>query len=135
MNRLWVRLSLAFGLVTLTAIIIAALLANYQVSTEFRQFVTHGQMIDTVAPELVQFYAAAGSIRDFMELGGPVLNAIALVILVMWILILERFQTYRRLGEAGIDAGTVEGTGPGGRVTKEDAVRAVEQPGASPAPA
>jgi two-component system OmpR family sensor kinase/two-component system sensor histidine kinase BaeS len=61
MNRLWVRLSLAFGLVTLTAIIIAALLANYQVSAEFRQFVTHGQMIDTVAPELVQYYAVAGS--------------------------------------------------------------------------
>ena len=61
MNRLWVRLSLAFGLVTLTAIIIAALLANYQVSAEFRQFVTHGQMIDTVAPALVQYYAATGS--------------------------------------------------------------------------
>ena len=61
MNRLWVRLSLAFGLVTLTAIIIAALLANYQVSTEFRQFVTHGQMVDAIVPELVQHYAAAGS--------------------------------------------------------------------------
>ena len=61
MNKLWVRLSLAFGLVTLTAIIIAALLANYQVSTEFRQFVTHGQMMDTMLPELTQYYAANGS--------------------------------------------------------------------------
>ena len=52
MNKLWVRLSLAFGLVTLTAIIIAALLANYQVSTEFRQFVTHGQMMDTMLPPM-----------------------------------------------------------------------------------
>jgi two-component system OmpR family sensor kinase len=60
-KKLWVRLSLAFGLVTLTAIIIAALLANYQVSTEFRQFVTHGQMMDTVAPELVRYYATNGS--------------------------------------------------------------------------
>ena len=36
------------------------------------------------------------SVRDFLELGGPVLNIIALVIFVMWMLILERlayFQT------------------------------------------
>jgi len=36
------------------------------------------------------------AIRDFMELGGPVLNAIALVILLMWILILERVLYFRR---------------------------------------
>jgi biopolymer transport protein ExbB len=30
------------------------------------------------------------AIRDFMELGGPMLNAIAIAILVMWILIFER---------------------------------------------
>jgi biopolymer transport protein ExbB len=35
------------------------------------------------------------AIRDFMELGGPVLNAIALVILLMWILILERIIYFR----------------------------------------
>jgi biopolymer transport protein ExbB len=35
------------------------------------------------------------AIRDFMELGGPVLNAIALVILVMWILIVERILYFR----------------------------------------
>ena len=35
------------------------------------------------------------AIRDFMELGGPVLNAIALVILWMWILILERIFFFR----------------------------------------
>ena len=36
------------------------------------------------------------SVRDFLELGGPVLNIIAIVIFVMWMLILERlayFQT------------------------------------------
>ena len=61
MNKLWLRLSLAFGLVTIAAIIIAALLANYQVSTGFRQFVTHGQMMDAMVPELIQYYAANGS--------------------------------------------------------------------------
>jgi biopolymer transport protein ExbB len=35
------------------------------------------------------------SIRDFMELGGPVLNAIAVVVFVMWILILERILYFR----------------------------------------
>jgi biopolymer transport protein ExbB len=35
------------------------------------------------------------AIRDFMELGGPVLNAIALVILLMWILIIERIFYFR----------------------------------------
>ena len=30
------------------------------------------------------------AIRDFMEAGGPVLNAIAITILLMWILIVER---------------------------------------------
>ena len=39
------------------------------------------------------------AIRDFMELGGPVLNAIALNILVMWILIVERILYFR--GEHG----------------------------------
>ncbi len=35
------------------------------------------------------------AIRDFMELGGPVLNAIALVILWMWVLIIERIIYFR----------------------------------------
>jgi biopolymer transport protein ExbB len=35
------------------------------------------------------------TIRDFMELGGPVLNAIALTILLMWVLILERVLYFR----------------------------------------
>lgn len=41
---------------------------------------------------LVTTYEA---IRDFLELGGPVLRVIAVVILVMWILILERLIFYR----------------------------------------
>ena len=35
------------------------------------------------------------AIRDFLELGGPVLRVIAWVILFMWILILERLIFYR----------------------------------------
>ncbi len=35
------------------------------------------------------------AIRDFMELGGPVLNVIAMVILWMWVLILERIIYFR----------------------------------------
>jgi biopolymer transport protein ExbB len=35
------------------------------------------------------------AIRDFLELGGPVLQVIAIVILLMWILILERLIYFR----------------------------------------
>ena len=35
------------------------------------------------------------TIRDFMELGGPVLTVIALVTLLMWILIIERLIYFR----------------------------------------
>ena len=35
------------------------------------------------------------AIRDFLELGGPVLRIIAVVILIMWILILERLMYFR----------------------------------------
>jgi biopolymer transport protein ExbB len=41
------------------------------------------------------FFDAYVSIRDFMELGGPVLNAIAITILLMWILIFERILYFR----------------------------------------
>ena len=41
----------------------------------------------------------------------------------------------RVLGEAGVAAAGVAGTGPGGRVTKQDATQAVAQPAARPAPA
>ena len=35
------------------------------------------------------------AIRDFMELGGPVLRWIALVIFLMWVLIVERILYFR----------------------------------------
>jgi len=37
----------------------------------------------------------ANAIRDFLELGGPMLNAIAVAILLMWILIFERLFYFR----------------------------------------
>ena len=40
-------------------------------------------------------FDASIAIRDFMELGGPVLNAIALVICWMWVLIIERIIYFR----------------------------------------
>jgi len=40
-------------------------------------------------------YDAYEAIRDFLELGGPVLRIIAVVILIMWVLILERLIYYR----------------------------------------
>jgi len=62
MNRLWVRLALAFGLVTLAAVLVAALLANYQVSTDFRHYVFRNQMMQsTVLPALTDYYASHGS--------------------------------------------------------------------------
>jgi two-component system OmpR family sensor kinase/two-component system sensor histidine kinase BaeS len=60
-NKLWVRLTVGFGLVTITAIVVAALLANYRVSTEFRRFVGHSQMVARLEPELVRYYAGHGS--------------------------------------------------------------------------
>lgn len=41
---------------------------------------------------LIDAYVA---IRDFLELGGPVLRIIGVVILVMWVLILERLIYFR----------------------------------------
>jgi len=40
-------------------------------------------------------YDAYEAIRDFLELGGPVLRVIAVVILIMWVLILERLIYFR----------------------------------------
>jgi biopolymer transport protein ExbB len=40
-------------------------------------------------------FDAYDAIRDFMELGGPVLNAIALTIFLMWVLIIERVIFFR----------------------------------------
>jgi len=61
MNRLWVQLTVAFGLVTIIGIAVAALLANNQVDTQFRRFVMHNQMAAFLEPDLVDYYARNGT--------------------------------------------------------------------------
>ena len=46
---------------------------------------------------MIWIYAAIGSIRDFMELGGDVLWAIMAVLFLMWTLILERLWYFYRV--------------------------------------
>ncbi|MCB0154159.1 MAG: HAMP domain-containing protein, partial [Anaerolineae bacterium] len=57
MNRLWVRLALAFGLVIISGIGMAAWLANGQISSQFRRFVMHDQLSSLAVPALADFYA------------------------------------------------------------------------------
>jgi signal transduction histidine kinase len=62
MNKLWARLTLAFGLVAAVAIIVVAVLSNYQVSTQFRQFMNRTQVMESpLAPALADYYAQNGS--------------------------------------------------------------------------
>ena len=44
---------------------------------------------------MLWLYDTIEAIRDFMELGGPVLRWIAITIFVMWVLILERLLYFR----------------------------------------
>ena len=44
---------------------------------------------------MLWFFDSIEAIRDFMELGGPVLRWIAITIFVMWVLILERLLFFR----------------------------------------
>ncbi len=46
---------------------------------------------------MIWIYAGIGSIRDFMELGGDVLWAIMVVLLLMWTLIIERLWYFYRI--------------------------------------
>jgi len=86
MNKLWIQLTLAFSLVTVTGVAIVALLANRQVSADFRSFVAQSQVQDSpIVSELSDYYTAYGSwdgvervLRDFagarrgmMGRGGP----------------------------------------------------------------
>ncbi|MDZ4720012.1 MAG: ATP-binding protein [Roseiflexaceae bacterium] len=62
MRRLWVQLTLAFALVTLTSVAVAALLANRQTSTEFRGFLAQNQVQESGLPaELASYYQAHGN--------------------------------------------------------------------------
>ncbi len=84
MNRLWVRLSLAFALVALLEVLLAGLLASRQVATGFRRFVAHS-VVQGPAPEwrgerglmgdLVTYYRRTGAwsgVGDYLSaLGVP----------------------------------------------------------------
>ncbi len=62
MNKLWVKLTLAFTAVTIIGLITVALLINSQVSTQFRRYVFQSQMMSsTMLDDLTRFYAETGS--------------------------------------------------------------------------
>jgi two-component system, OmpR family, sensor kinase len=73
MNKLWIQLTLAFSLVTMTGVTIVALLANRQVSADFRSFIAQSQVQDSpIVTELSDYYLAHASwegvdrvLRDF----------------------------------------------------------------------
>ncbi|MFN8484560.1 MAG: ATP-binding protein [Anaerolineae bacterium] len=61
MNRLWVRLTLAFALVTVVGILAAAWLADRQVSASFGRYVARTQVADPdLLTELGDFYTRTG---------------------------------------------------------------------------
>lgn len=70
MNKLWVRLTVAFGLVTIMGVMTAAILANFQVDTQFRTFVMRDQMASNLAPTLAEYYARNGSWTGVEDLFG-----------------------------------------------------------------
>jgi two-component system, OmpR family, sensor kinase len=67
MNRLWVRLTLAFALVAVISIGLASLLANLAISNEFRSFVGRSEATSQssdLAARLVSYYAEHHSWND-----------------------------------------------------------------------
>ncbi len=69
MNKLWVRLTLAFSLVTVAGLVMAAILANSQVSLQFRRFLAQDQMHGSaLVTELADYYGDHGSWTGVEEL-------------------------------------------------------------------
>ena len=67
MNRLWVRLTLAFALVAVIGIGLAALLANLAINNEFRSFVGRSEassQSSDLATKLVSYYTTRQSWND-----------------------------------------------------------------------
>lgn len=58
MNRLWVRLTLAFALVVLVAVMAVALLTNWRADSQFRQYLTHSRIMAQggLAEELAAYH-------------------------------------------------------------------------------
>ena len=62
MNKLWVKLTIAFFAVTLIGLIAVALLINNRVSTQFRDFVVRNDMMSSpLVASLESFYAGHGN--------------------------------------------------------------------------
>ena len=62
MNRLWVRLTLAFVLVAVLGFGTAALLVDQQVATQFRGYLANSQLLSSGLPDqLADFYTRTGS--------------------------------------------------------------------------
>ncbi|NCC30894.1 MAG: HAMP domain-containing histidine kinase [Chloroflexia bacterium] len=62
MKRLWIQLTLSFGLVALTAIVTVALLANTRAATTFRGYVVRSQVADSgLIGRLERLYSEQGS--------------------------------------------------------------------------
>lgn len=63
-NKLWIRLALAFSLVTVIGVIIAIVLTNWQVGAQFRRFVVNNQIAESpLATGLTDYYAQHKSWR------------------------------------------------------------------------
>ncbi len=73
LHKLWVRLALAFGAVTIIGILVAGVLANRQVNLQFRRFVARDQVINSpLVSTLADYYARQGSWVGVEELfDGP----------------------------------------------------------------
>lgn len=76
MNKLWVRLALAFAAVTIVGIMVAGVLANRQVNVQFRRFVARDQLVNSpLMASLTDYYAQNGSWAGveilFGDMGRP----------------------------------------------------------------
>ena len=58
MNKLWVRLGLAFAAIALMSVAVVGLLANYQLPTGFHRYVMSNQIDEQLAPALAAYYQA-----------------------------------------------------------------------------
>jgi len=62
MNRLWIQLALGFALITTITVLIIALFANRQTTTQFRRFFAQNQVQESALLEqLAAYYAQQGS--------------------------------------------------------------------------
>jgi len=73
-NKLWVRLTLAFTLVTLVTVGVVAVLSNQMTGVEFRQYVMHSEMRmpGSMLEQLPEYYRQQGSwegVEDLLEEG------------------------------------------------------------------